>query len=281
MFGLCVTGGLLLLGGLLIAEARSARVRRFHPAVGFYLAGVAAGVVGTLLGAAMVTGRDGIRDAHVIVNLFGLVGLVIAGTLPFFTATQARMKMSGRATAGRMHAILAVLIGGVAAAGIGSTTGHPIIVAAGLGGYAGALVYLGSVLPRPRHKQLDWAGPRLVQLALGGIWWITIVGVAAVRAAIDVPVLPERALIALVVGGYAQILVASLAYLGPVLRGGGHVKLSAGFALTRSRVSLVAGNLAALAWVLGTDRLAIVGVAVLAADVAGRAIRLGYSGKSV
>jgi hypothetical protein len=65
------------------------RVGRFHPALHFYLAALGFGVVGTGLGAAMVTGSDGLRDAHVTVNLLGLVGLVIAGTLPFFIATQA------------------------------------------------------------------------------------------------------------------------------------------------------------------------------------------------
>ena len=45
---------------------------------------------------------------------------------------------------------------------------------------------------------------------------------------------------ALVLGGYVQILVASLAYLAPVLRGGGHVRLSAGFATTRSWLALTA-----------------------------------------
>lgn len=40
----------------------------------------------------------------------------------------------------------------------------------------------------------------------------------------------------LVLGGFAQILVASLAYPGPVLRGG-HDRLTAGFAFTRSSAS--------------------------------------------
>ncbi|HRD99682.1 MAG TPA: hypothetical protein PLV68_00185, partial [Ilumatobacteraceae bacterium] len=59
---------------------------------------------------------------------------------------------------------------------------------------------------------------------------------------------------ALVIGGFAQILVASLAYLGPVLRGGGHRRLSAGFAITRSWTSLAAGNAAALAALTGSGR---------------------------
>jgi hypothetical protein len=77
--------------------------------------------------------------------------------------------------------------------------------------------------------------------------------------------------VALVLGGYGQILVASLAYLGPVLRSGGHVHLTGGFTTTRSWLSLAAGNLAPLAWATGHPRFAVVAIAVLAADVAARA----------
>jgi hypothetical protein len=69
---------------------------------------------------------------------------------------------------------------------------------------------------------------------------------------------------ALAVGGLAQILVASLAYLGPVLRGGGHERLTQGFALTRSWPGLALANVAA----------ACLGGVVVAARPAG-ARRLG------
>lgn len=56
------------------------------------------------------------------------------------------------------------------------------------------------------------------------------------------------------IGGYAQILVASLAYLGPVLRGGGHRRLTEGFAITGSWPSLAAGNIAAVGALLDARR---------------------------
>ena len=47
------------------------------------------------------------RDAHVVLNLLGLVGIVVGGTLPFFTATVGRSRMAARATARRLALVLA------------------------------------------------------------------------------------------------------------------------------------------------------------------------------
>jgi nitrite reductase (NO-forming) len=278
--GLCVTAALVLLGGLLIVETRRARLRRYDPAVHFYLGAVAAGIVGTGLGAAMVTGRSSVRDAHVLVNLLGLVGLVIAGTLPFFTATQARMKMSRRATPRRLHLDLAWLALALTVATTGALTEHPAAVAVGLAAYAAGLLFLASTLPRPGRKQLRWAGPRLVQLAAGLGWWIGAVVFAAARAAVGQGVFPESLVVALVLGGYVQILVGSLAYLAPVLRGGGHVRLTAGFATTRSWLSLAAGNVAAVAWIAGHPVVAVAAIVVLAADLLVRAAALAAGARS-
>jgi hypothetical protein len=87
-------------------------------------------------------------------------------------------------------------------------------------------------------------------------------------------VVPESLVVALVHGGYVQILAGSRAYLGPVRRGGGHVRLTAGFATTRSWLALGAGNAAAVAWITGHTALATAALLVLAADVAGRAVGL-------
>jgi nitrite reductase (NO-forming) len=228
-----------------------------------------------------VSGRSGLRDAHVLVNLLGLVGLVIAGTLPYFTATQTRMKMSSRATPRRLHADLAWLAASLAVATAGAIAEEAAATAVGLALYAAGLVHLATLLPRPGRKQLRWAGPRVLQLGTGYVWWVGTVMVAAGRAAAGDGVLSETAVVALVLGGYAPILVASLAYLAPVVRGGGHVRLTAGFAATRSWVSLVAGNVAAGAWVMGHATTAAVATVVLAADVAGRAAVLARPGAAL
>ena len=59
----------------------------------------------------------------------------------------------------------------------------------------------------------------------------------------------QSVVVPLVLAGFAQILVRALAYIGPVLRGGGHERLSAGFALTRSWTALALVNLGGIAWV--------------------------------
>jgi hypothetical protein len=78
----------------------------------------------------------------------------------------------------------------------------------------------------------------------------------------------------LTVGGYAQILAASLAYLGPVLRAGGHERLTAGFAVTASWWGLVAGNATAVAIVTGHTPVAAVLMATWVLDTAWRGRRL-------
>ena len=83
-----------------------------------------------------------------------------------------------------------------------------------------------------------------------------------------------RPLRALAIGGFAQILVASLAYLGPVLRGGGHERLAQGFRTTRSWVSLVAGNAAGVAALVGAEPVLLAALAVWAADLVARSIAL-------
>ncbi len=278
--GVVVAAGVALLGVLLVREARAAKLDRFRPAVEHYLAAVTAGLVGIGLGVAMVDGRAGLRDAHVALNLLGLVGLVVAGTLPTFVATQSRMRTNPAATPGRLRATLGWLTASVAAAALGAGFERPAVEGAALLAYAAGLLHLVRLLPRPGRKQLGWAGPRLVQLAAGGAWWVGAVCVAGARGiAGRASPLSEDVVVALVVGGYVQILLGSLAYLGPVLRGGGHEVLGAGFAATRSWASLAAANLAGLTWVAGWRGLTGALVALLALDLAWRAARLVVPGR--
>ena len=88
--------------------------RRFDSTLSAYLCALLAGTMGSALGITMATGLSGsalprVRAAHLTLNLLGLVGLVIAATLPFFTATQARVKMSPRADRHAQRVLLAWL----------------------------------------------------------------------------------------------------------------------------------------------------------------------------
>lgn len=270
--------GLAGLAVLLVRTVRRGVERRFDVAVGAYVGALAAGIAGVAIGVGMVAGEPSgpLRNAHVTVNLLGLVGLVIAGTMPFFAATVGRSKMSGRAVPVRIAAALGWMGAALAASIVALGADARAVAGIGLGGYAlgiGAVMWL---LPRPTRRQLDWAGPRLVALWAGGCWWAFAVAATAVDVGIaDRVVFGGRWLSVLVIGGYAQILWGSLAYLLPVLRGGGHERLSAGFASTRSWVGLVAANAAALSAALALPGVAVAAaVAVWVLDGAWRAMRV-------
>jgi nitrite reductase (NO-forming) len=276
-----VVGGALVIAALVVlAISVSMTVtrgvqRRFDAARRAYLLAFVAGLGGCAIGIAMATGigapmQHRARAAHLTLNLLGLVGLVIVGTLPFFTATQARLKMSTRATARAQTVLLASFAIALGA----STTGFLLAVQAvatlGLAAYAAGLLGLVSLLPLVRAKQLRWAGPRLLQLAAGVAWWFGTTIALAWQAGRGEEVFTRTVIEVLVVGGYTQILVAAIAYLGPVLRGGGHQQLAAGFRATRSWVGLGAANAAAIALLFGPAPVAVAALLLWLIDTAVR-----------
>ena len=101
--------------------------------------------------------------------------------------------------------------------------------------------------------------------------------VAARAASRAEPLLADRWLVVLVVAGYGQILWGSLAYLLPMLRGGGPERLAAGFASTRSWFGLAAINSAGIATAVGLPRIAGAALAAATTDATWRAARAGTS----
>jgi nitrite reductase (NO-forming) len=269
---------------VLAVTARRGVERRFDPAVAAYIAALGAGTAGVVLGVTMALDAPtmGRRAAHVTLNVLGLIGLVIGGTLPFFAATVGRSRMAPYATAARLFGAVAWQTAALATAVLGLATGAGGVAAGGFGAYAAGIGAALWLLPRPTRRQLRWAGPRLVALWAGGLWWAVVVAATAVEAAGgDGAVLGGRWLLVLVVGGYAQILWGSLAYLLPMLRGGGHEQLGRGFATTRSWAALVAANLAALALALDVPEVAAAGIGVWVLDTAARAWRVGLGGRTM
>ena len=114
-------------------------------------------------------------------------------------------------------------------------------------------------------------------LWLGGFWWCAAVVATAVDAATGTAVLDGRWLVIMVLAGYGQIAWGSLAYLLPMLRGGGPDQLSDGFATTRSWPGLVAINVAGVAVAVAVTPVAVAAVAVWLLDAAVRAARVGTS----
>ncbi len=279
--GAAVVVALGTLAAILWRIRSQATTPRFAPAIDGYLGAIGFSIVGTVLGVTTAVGglpSWGIKatSAHIDANVLGLVGLIIAATVPYFVATQARMKMSPRATPHRVRIATGALAAGTATALCGHGVDSGIILAVGYGTYAGALVWLVTLLPQVRRRQLDWAGPRLVQLGAGLAWWFAMAILLTIASLADTP---DRSNVirALVIGGYAQILASSLAYLGPVLRGGGHQLLSEGFATTRSWVSLAAGNIAGFGALTGHRPTLALSLSIWGVDIALRWLRLATS----
>jgi nitrite reductase (NO-forming) len=278
MAGVLYLAGLVVLGVLLVSTVRRGVERRFDVAVASYVAALVCGVAGVGLGIAMVadTAAAGTRAAHLTVNLLGLVGLVVGGTMPFFAATVGRARMSPKATPRRLAVTLAWQVVAVTVAAALLAGERERVAAFALVGYAVGVVATLTTLPRPTRRQLTWSGPRLLALWTGGAWWAIAVAATAADVAADRVVFGGRWLLVLVLAGYAQILWGSLAYLLPMLRGGGHEHLGAGFATTRSWTGLAAANVAGVTAALALPGVATAfAVAVWVLDGAWRAARVG------
>jgi nitrite reductase (NO-forming) len=276
---LVFVAGLVTLATLVTTTVARGRERRFDVAVSWYVAAAAAGVVGVAFGLSMATGGSltGGRTAHVTLQLLGLVGLVIGGTLPTFAATLARTRLSPRATPTRHLALLAVEVAAIGTAVAGALLGAGRVAAAGYAAYAAGVAALATLLPRPTRRSLQWAGPRLIGAHLALAWWTAAVAAAAWRSATGADPLPEAAVAILVIAGFAQLAWAALAYLGPVVRGGGHERLAAGFARTRSWPALIAFNVAGLAAVIGWGTVVALAVAAAAVDTLARHSLLAFA----
>jgi nitrite reductase (NO-forming) len=276
--GVTYVGGLALLTVLLVTTARRGVERRFDPAVVAYVAALSAGTAGIAVGVVMVVHHPTphLRAAHVALNLLGLVGLVVAGTLPYFAATVGRSRVAPRATARRLTIMVGLQTAALAVAVAGLAGGADPLAAAGLAAYACGIGGVLWLVPTPTGRQLRWAGPRVCALWAGAAWWAAaVVGATVDVVAGDVP-FAGRWLSVLVVTAYGQILWASLAYLLPMLRGGGHERLTEGFATTRSWLGFGAANATGIAFVATWPTLIAISVAVWVVDTAARAARVGF-----
>ncbi|MCB0966100.1 MAG: hypothetical protein KDB37_04640 [Ilumatobacter sp.] len=265
--GALVTLALTAVIAILIHVRRAARTPRFAPAIDAYVLALAGALTGIALGIGLGTGFLGTeaRNAHVLMNLFAFVGVVIAGTLPYFAATQERSKMAASATPHRIRAVAAGLwlsaVAAASAAALGLASATRIALAA----YGVGLAALTTLLPEPQRKHFTWAGPRLYQLFAGIAWWLAMT--LWIAASYGPHGIDRSVLLALVIGAYGQVLAASLAYLVPVVRGGGHERLSSGFRTTRSWAGLVLGNLATVFALLGHSTLMAAALGVWVFDV--------------
>ena len=270
--------GLLLLAVLLVTTVGRGSERRFDVAVGGYVGALVLSIAAIGVGIHMVTdvARPDLRAAHATLNLLGFVGMVVGTTLPFFGSTVGRSKMSHRVTNARLGVVFAAQWGAAVLAAVGILAENRNATLVGLGAYGYGILVILVFMPKMTQRQFKWAGPRMLALWVGALWWCVGVLASAYEVAVD-DRLPftGRWLLVVVVGGYVQVVWGALAYLLPMLRGGGHENLSRGFATTRSWVGFGAVNVAGLALALALNRLAAIDLVVLVGDTAWRLGRVG------
>ena len=212
--------------------------------------------------------------AHSHLNLVGLVGFTIVGTLPTILPTFAHHRMVSGA---ELRAAWWVCAAATAAMAAGPAGGPPVIGAATLAAAGALAVVAAGVVVRLGRKGLRGGLPFLQVLA--GCGWL-----AAWAAADGISLISSGAMRPLggwigaaAVTGVGQVLLGSLAYLVPVLAGPGprlgrnHRRM-----LRRPWVPLAAANAAGVMLVTGPAAGAVAAAAVWGAGFVLRLARLEW-----
>lgn len=219
--GLLVAGSLVLLAVILLRVIRQSLLRRFDLSIRFYLLALGCGVVGVTLGILLGSGSldeayATTRLVHLHLNLVGLVGFTILGTLPTLLPTFAHHRaVSGReatfgwgACVAASLLITAGLVGPVWLIG-GGTILVGVVAVAITGGIIGRLGVRGMKEMLP-----------FLHVVFGVAWLAAWTGVDGVALIIGTPLpLFSGWTAAAIVAGIGQVLVGSVTYLAPVVMG--------------------------------------------------------------
>ncbi|TAM70848.1 MAG: copper oxidase [Microbacteriaceae bacterium] len=231
-------GGALVLGAAiaqatsLTLQVRAALPSRFGPLVRYYIVAALMLVIGVALGVLMVqTGASGedhdrLYLAHIGFNLAGWVGLTVVGTIVLLwpTVLHARILPTADAAARRALPMLAfgVLIIGLACL-IGLRWGVVVGLALYLAGLALVLVEAArQAMKSPPTTYAGWSMGAAVLWFFGSVLTFAVFVAVAPNWA-DAAAGLAALLIPLVVGFVAQLVLAALSYLIPVVIGGGPV----------------------------------------------------------
>ncbi len=279
---LTIITGLGLLALSIVSAIRRSLLRRFDLASRFYLLAIGCGFVGVALGWVMSMELAGeaftdIRTAHARLNVVGLAGLTIAGTLPTILPTFVPSKaVSGQEARVALYLAVAAGIAMAAGAALGAR-----VVGIGMVAAAGCLaLILGGIVKRLGRKGLEGGLPYM-QVAVGCAWlvvWAVVDGVNLITGAEALSFTGRTA--AAVVAGVGQVLLGSLAYLLPVLAGP-PPRLGRNLARTKGRpwLPLIAANIAGLALAAGWETVAVVAIALWVVDFASRLVRMEWRGE--
>ena len=276
---LSVAAALAILGVSITQTVRRSLLRRFDLSARFYLLACGAGVVAVGLGALLGTGASGLefqahRLVHSHLNLVGLVGFSIIGTIPTFLPTVAH----NRAVSGREAIVGWWLCVAAAALMLMGLVAPAVLVGAGmvLTGIAGLLILVGIEI------RLWSKGRRQVpflQVSAGTAWLIVWAFVDGTRLVLGQPAIPFAAwTAAAVLAGVGQVLAGSLAYLIPVLIGT-PLASNVNRMTHHPLIPLGGANLTGFALVIGWDLGAVAFGAVWVIDLAIRLFRTASSAR--
>jgi len=210
-------------GILLTVQLRHALPARFSPLVRYYIAAAAVFVVGISAGAAMTwhpEWTDRLVFGHIILNVYGWIGLTALGTLVLLwpTVLHARIIDGAEASAARS---LPILVTGLLVAAAGSIVDLRPLVPVGLVVWLVGAVLLGTVGWRqarsmPPGTYAGWS------LGAAYLWILAAAVILSAQSALipGWPELREASLIVLgplVIGFGAQLLLGALSFLLPVV----------------------------------------------------------------
>jgi hypothetical protein len=245
--------------------ALALRLRRALPAplrvtVHYYLAAAVALLVGVPAGAWMMVVEDTavLHLFHAHVNVLGWISLTVLGTVLTLWPTVLRTRMADGAVRAARTA-LPLAVGGLVLLGAALLAWLPLLAAAGLALFAAAVVVIAvpavtAARSRPPSSFAAWSiaaaiGWLLVALAVSAARLLTAGDAAQAAAAFGAVLVP------LLAGFVAQVLIGALAYLLPVVLGGGPARVRERTAVMERHWSqrVVMGNLALAAFLLSTD----------------------------
>ena len=219
--GLLVAASLALLALILLRVIRQSLLRRFDLSIRFYLLALGCGVVGVTLGILLGSGALGetyatTRLVHLHLNLVGLVGFTILGTLPTLLPTFAHHRtVSGREAPLGWGACVAASL--LMTAGL---VGPTWLIGAGtlLAGVV-AVAITGGIVGRLGVGKMKEMLPFL-HVVFGVAWLAVWTGVDGVGLITGTPLpLFSGWTAAAIVAGIGQVLVGSVTYLAPVVMG--------------------------------------------------------------
>jgi nitrite reductase (NO-forming) len=274
-----VVAGLITLAVSLVGAVRRSLLKRFDISSRFYLLALAAGTVGVSLGGLMGLGvttawYPRIRLVHSHLNLVGLVGFTILGTLPTILPTFGHHKaVSG----GEVLIAWWIAVASGAAITIGLARGE---AAVGLGtvlAAAALLMVLTGVVGRLGRRGREGGLPYF-QVTVGSVWlaaWALVDGGRLLAGSIAEPFTAWTG--AVVIAGLGQILLGSFAYLLPVLAGPGS-RLGRNLERTNGHpwLPLILANVAGVGFVAGFASLASIATGLWVLDFAYRLARIEW-----